>query len=173
VYAGVVKPVALGVALILTLATGARSFGADPPALVVQELRSRGCKVSNKKPKNIIRGEFLNPGQFDWAALCSMKKSTSLLVFPGGSTEGIAVLETISKGFSKWSISVAGQEQLKSSEPPRGWRELPSTEIDHEGIWSFVEFGEPGACFSCYSAQSSLHYYHQDRWIIPVQLIAN
>lgn len=87
VYAGVVTPATLSVAFIMTLAVGARSFGADPPVSVVQELRSRGCKGSNKKPKAIIQGEFLKPGQSDWAALCPAKRSTSLLVFPGGSTE--------------------------------------------------------------------------------------
>jgi hypothetical protein len=85
---------------MMAFAVGARSFGAEPPVSVVQELQNRGCRVSNKKPKDIIRGEFLKPGQSDWAALCSTKKTTSLLVFPGGSTEGIAVLETNSKGFS-------------------------------------------------------------------------
>ena len=157
----------------MAFAVGARSFGAEPPVSVVQKLRNRGCRVSNKKPKDIIRGEFLKPGQSDWAALCSTKKTTSLLVFPGGSTEGIAVLETNSKGFSKWSISVIGQEELKSSDPTARWKDLRSAEINHQGIRSFVEFGEPGGCLYCYSAQDSTHYYHQDHWLIPVQIIIN
>jgi hypothetical protein len=49
---------------------------------------------------SLIHGEFFNPGQIDWAALCSAKGSTSLLVFPEGSTEYISVLETHPKGFS-------------------------------------------------------------------------
>lgn len=83
------------------------------------------------------------------------------------------LLETNSKGFSKWSISVAGEEQLISIGPKRRWREMQSTEIDHPCIWSFVEFGEKGGCLYCYPAQSSMHYYHQDRWLIPVTMIIN
>ena len=104
----------------------------DLPVAVAQELRSRGCRVPNKDSINIIRGEFFKPGQVDWAALCSTKKSTSLLVFPDGSTEQIAVLQTTPKAFSKWSISVISQEQLKLSSSIGGWKGPQFTEIDHQ-----------------------------------------
>jgi hypothetical protein len=118
----------------------------SPPAAVVQELRSRGCKVSDKKPRNIIQGEFFRPGQSDWAALCSTKKSTGLLVFPGGSAERAALLATNPKGFSRWSITAIGPERLKTLRSIGGWKGPEPPEIDHEAISSFVEFGERGGC---------------------------
>jgi hypothetical protein len=81
--------------------------------------------------------------------------STDLLIFPGGSAEGVEVIETNRKGFSKWSISATSLEELKSLRPHGGWSGPDPTEIDHEGIGSFVEFGEPGGCLYCYSAQGS------------------
>ena len=46
-------------------------------------------------------------------------------------------------------------------------------EIDHQGIGSSVEFGEPGWCFYCYSAEDTTYYHDQDNWLIPMKLIAN
>jgi hypothetical protein len=126
------------VAFTITLATGFRSYEAertghgssilaDVPGAVVQELRSRGCQIPAKAPRNIIKGEFLKLGLTDWAALCSTKKGTSLLVFPGGSREQVAVLETHARGFSKWSIATTEQEALKALKASWGWRGPDST----------------------------------------------
>jgi hypothetical protein len=179
-----VKSTTLAVAFLMITTMGARGLAADlfqgepaifrnPPAAVAQELRSRGCKVSDKKPRNIIQGEFFRPGQSDWAALCSTKKSTGLLVFPGGSAEGVALLNTNRKGFSKWSISVIGQERLKALRSIGGWRGPEPAEIDHQAISSFVEFGDRGGCMYCHSSQDDIHYYHKDRWLIVMTMIAN
>jgi hypothetical protein len=145
----------------------------DLPVAVAQELQSRGCKVPNKKSKSFIHGEFLKSGQSDWAVLCSTKKSTSLLVFSSGSREGVAVLETMLRGFSKWSISVISQERLNSAKSAWAGSGVALTEIDHQGISSFVEFGEPGGCLYCYSAQGSTHYYHQGHWLILLATTVN
>src|SRR6266852_2451079 len=59
------------------------------PGSVVHELQRRGCTVPQeaytKRPHNVIRGEFLKPDQTDWAVLCSVSGSSSILVFWNGS----------------------------------------------------------------------------------------
>jgi hypothetical protein len=109
---------ALSVSCVMLIAAGFPTIEAerlkrepqsDVPAAVLQELQSRGCKIAQKKPKNIIYGELVKLGQTDWVALCSAKSSTSLLVFPQGASEYVLVLETRSKGFSNWTISTTGR----------------------------------------------------------------
>lgn len=55
---------------VLRLAPSA--FSILPPAIVV-DLRFRGCYIPQTygpaDPHNVIRGEFRNPGQQDWAVL--------------------------------------------------------------------------------------------------------
>ena len=53
-------------------------YGNKVPAWVIAELKARGCKIPqasyfDPKPHNLIRGQFVTPGQLDWAALCSRK----------------------------------------------------------------------------------------------------
>jgi hypothetical protein len=176
----------VGVALVVTVTMGACRVEAEPPrpapssfsdlpTAVLQELQSRGCKLPNKKSKGvIIHGQFFRPGQSDWAALCFTKKSTSLLIFPDGSRERVEALETTPRRFPKWSISVISQEQLASLKSAWGWRGPLPAEIDHQGISSFVEWGDKDArCLYCYSAEESIHYYYQDKWLQPATIIAN
>jgi hypothetical protein len=147
----------------------------DIPAAVFHELESRGCKLPDKKSKGvIIHGEFFRAGQSDWAALCSTKTNTSLLVFPKGSQERVEVLEVMPSRFSKWSISVINKERLNSIKSTWGWRGPAPSEIDHQGISSFVEFGNKDArCFDCYSAQENTHYFYQENWLSPLRLMVN
>jgi hypothetical protein len=173
----------LGVGVLMLLATGFWTTAAERrnqerapdevPAAVLQELRTRGCKLAGKKPKDIIQGEFYKQGQTDWVALCSAKDHTSLLVFPQGARERVAVLETYPKGFSKWSISTTDRGKLKSFRAAWGWKGPEPADIDHDGISSVVTFGAQGGCLYCYSEQEAIHYHHQDHWFTPVKIIAN
>jgi hypothetical protein len=161
----------LGVAFVMTMTIGVdrvvvATEPPDPtaPSAVLQELQSSGCKLPGKRSKGaVIRGEFFKAGQSDWAALCLMKKSASLMVFPEGSRERVEVLETIPKGFSKWSVSVANQERLTLTPPMRG-AESVRIEIDHQGIFSAVDFDNGGGCLYCYSSTQRTYYHHQDKW---------
>jgi hypothetical protein len=145
----------------------------DVPAAVLQELRSRGCKIAEKKPKNIIYGELIKLGQTDWVALCSAESSTSLLIFPQGASEHALLLETHPKGFSNWAISTTEPEKLKALKAAWGWRGPESADIDHEGINSVVSFGHRGNGLYRYSEQQAIHYHHQDHWFIPMQIMIN
>src|SRR5215471_18428392 len=123
----------------------------DIPAAVLQELQSRGCKLPGKKSNGvIIHGEFFRPGESDWAAVCFKNKSTSLLVFPYGSREQVAVLQETPRRSSHWSISVMDQEQLNSIRSISNGKGLPQSKIDHQGIQLFVESGDKDAgCLYC------------------------
>ena len=155
---------------VCSFAGGNSEYSKSPeiPIDIVQEFQSRGCRVPH--PKTTIHGEFFVAGRTDWAAVCAAKMSASLLVFPGGSRERVAVLETQPKGFSKWSIGVVNESQLRQTWP---WEEPQAAEINHQAIFSFVEFGQRGACLYCYSAQGRTYYYHRDRWLTPATTAIN
>jgi len=58
------------------------------PKNLVSELENRGCTIPQPytdRRANVIWGEFVKPGQTDWAVLCSTKGYTNLLVFWNGS----------------------------------------------------------------------------------------
>lgn len=55
------------------------------PRNVVGELQRRGCTIPQtpftKNPHNVIRGEFVKPGEIDRTVLCSVNGISSILVF--------------------------------------------------------------------------------------------
>ncbi len=173
-------------AILITLASGVCRIEAaaprstttapsDLPIAVLEELQSRGCKMPGKKSRGqVIHGDFLGLGQSDWAALCSTKKGTTLLLFPDGPREGVVALEAMQKTFSKWSIGVIDRDQLTLWKPALGWHGPAPAEIGHQGIMSFIEWGDKDAgCFYCYSAQNTLHYHYQHDWLNVVTEIDN
>lgn len=60
------------------------SFPELPPA-IADQLTQRGCLIPQtflaRRPENVIHGSFRGPGSFDWAILCTVQGTTSLLVF--------------------------------------------------------------------------------------------
>ena len=66
------------------------------PENLVQELQRRQCTIPQeavqKKPNNIIKGEFARAGQTDWAVLCSVKGVSTILVFWNGSGNNPAAI---------------------------------------------------------------------------------
>ena len=55
------------------------------PDAVANELNQRGCLIPQTyqahQPENVVRGSFERAGSSDWAVLCSVKGTVSLLVF--------------------------------------------------------------------------------------------
>ena len=68
------------------------------PLAVADTLRARGCRVpqpaSAARPRNAIRGEFFARGEEAWAVLCSVRQSTTLLVFRNARDRNPATLAT-------------------------------------------------------------------------------
>ena len=113
------KRVAVSVA-IATLTLGVEAQTIRPPGhtfpflpnAIAQDVQTRDCKLPNSASKGLIYGEVFKPGQFDWAILCSTKKSASLLVYPSGSHEQVAVPQTVPRGFITCRSQRVGQPVL-------------------------------------------------------------
>ncbi|MGH9590905.1 MAG: hypothetical protein ACRD25_10935 [Terracidiphilus sp.] len=57
------------------------------PAVVQDEISQRGCLIPQTyeahQPENVVHGSFERTGSSDWAVLCSVRGTASLLVFFG------------------------------------------------------------------------------------------
>jgi hypothetical protein len=120
------------------------------PQPIAADLRSRGCTIPqgylDPNTHNAIRGEFRQPGQSDWAVLCSRDGGSTILVYWAGSTSAVAKLEprddrfhferlsdgTILAGFTRQIVPVDHQHIRDAYET---WREGPRPPpLDHQGI---------------------------------------
>lgn len=63
------------------------------PAAVRADLHRRGCTIPQaftaRKPANFAHGTFLGTEHDDWAVLCSIERSSRILVYPGGTAHGV------------------------------------------------------------------------------------
>jgi hypothetical protein len=128
------------------------------PKNLVTELKRRGCTVPQTFPpdqrSNVIRGSFAKAGQTDWAVLCSMKGSTSLLVFWNGSAANSVELgknpDDANRLFD-WFIRPVGRKFIVDHYRAYGGPKPPP--IDHQGI----ESGGDSA--------SVVLYYCRGKWL--------
>jgi hypothetical protein len=134
------------------------------PAGVATALEDRGCLIPQTyqahRPENVIHASFERAGSSDWAALCSVGGTVSLLVFLGGNTTP-AVLASASEterlqshdatgelGFG-WGIDPATPEQVYEAQA--GMRPRP-VRLDHDALadafidqWTTYHFFTHGA----------------------------
>ncbi len=117
------------------------------PAAVAAELNRRGCLIPQTYeahgPENVIHGSFKLPGEKDWAALCSVHGTVSLLVFFDGSAESPEVLSTAAETSRlesnnltgklefDWGIDVATPELVHEAQSQMRHRPAKS---DHDAI---------------------------------------
>jgi hypothetical protein len=110
-------------------------------------LQRRGCTIPQVPMidgrHNVIRGEFLNPGQTDWAVLCSVGRVSSILVFWNGSETSpaeIAKRKDLDR-LQSWvgdkivfssAIAPVGREYILEHYRAYGGEKPPA--IDHQGI---------------------------------------
>lgn len=76
----------------------------DLPKAIVSDLEKRNCTVPQSYPytekHNVINGEFKRKGQKDWAVLCSLKMTSTILIYWNGSTGNVSKIGTAEdKGF--------------------------------------------------------------------------
>ena len=68
----------------------------DVPRVVRDDLERRGCRIpqtpSGGRWQNLVPGRFTGPRAMDWAALCSRAGSSSILVYPNGTAQGVLEL---------------------------------------------------------------------------------
>jgi|SRR5579872_2425582 len=127
------------------------------PKSVAEELNRRGCGIPQPYPDqrvNVIRGEFSNPGQTDWAVLCSVNRFSSILVFWNGSARDPAEV-------AKWPepenaiydsfIRPVNRKFILSHYRAYGGPKPPP--IDHQGIESGGE------------KASEVLYFYRGEWL--------
>ena len=118
------------------------------PAAIRDALVKRGCTIPQpynaRGPENVIKGSFIRAGQTDWAVLCSQRRISALLVFPGGNPAAVMTMPGAADldyqqgigngaiGFSR-AIAVATAKQIRqyAAEDPHR-KKLPP--FRHDGI---------------------------------------
>lgn len=89
------SPQDFGKADLATKRLAPAMFASLPPA-IRRELEKRGCTIPQSftatRPGNIISGRFTSAAKTDWAALCSVNRMSSILVFRSGSVSSVAEL---------------------------------------------------------------------------------
>jgi len=99
--------------------------------------------ASLKEPHNVIKGQFIRPGQFDWSILVSKNFHSTILIFPNSSTDGVIqlaqnedrnFLQVLSPGIIGFGrlINPANREYILNHYKEYGGSKPPA--IDHEGI---------------------------------------
>lgn len=117
------------------------------PAAVVAELNRRGCLIPQTYeahgPENVIHGGFRRAGEKDWAVLCSVRGTVSLLVFFDGAAASPEVLTTeaetsrleLNNASGKlefdWGIDVATPELVHEAQAQM--RRRPA-KLDHDAV---------------------------------------
>lgn len=118
------------------------------PTAIVESLEARKCLIPQypyiKTPHNVIRGSFTGAKLNEWAALCSRKGTSSILVFRADSAKLVAEIAAAkdenylqdldgsgSLGYSR-VISAVGKDYILEHYKWYGGPEPPP--ITHQGI---------------------------------------
>ncbi len=118
----------------------------DLPDPVANELNQRGCLIPQTyqahRPENAVHGSFQRAGSSDWAVLCSVKGTASLLVFFDSSVKP-SVLATFQEtqrlqvhesdgilGFN-WGIDVTSPQGIHDAQNGLSSRPAP---VDHDAL---------------------------------------
>ncbi len=68
------------------------------PALIKADLEKRGCSIPRftrwDARHNAIQGQFLKPGQRDWAVLCRHEDKSSILIYPGSAATEVQTVRS-------------------------------------------------------------------------------
>ena len=141
------------------------------PVGVVGELNRRGCTIPQtyqaRRPENVVHASLEHAGSSDWAVLCSVEGTVSLLVFfDGGESreQQAMVLVTAQEkerlqvhpgnavlGFN-WGIDPASPQQVHDAQ--NGMEKRPAR-VDHDALADSVV--DQGTVF---------HFYSKSEWIL-------
>ena len=138
------------------------------PAAVESALTERGCLIPQTyqahHPENVIQASFEHHGSSDWAVLCSVRGTVSLLVFFGGKpaqpsvlasapeTERLASEPATGVLGLNWGIDPASPEQVREAQlnmrrrPPR---------VDHDAVADTI-----------IDQVTVFHYYSISNWTV-------
>jgi len=137
----------------------------DLPASIADQANQRGCLIPQTyeahRPENVIHASLENTGSRDWALLCSVKGTVSLLVFFANAPEQPIVLATAPEterlqahssshilGFN-WGIDPASPERVHDAQiglehrPPAPDHDaLADSIVDRKTIYHFYSKGK-------------------------------
>jgi hypothetical protein len=136
------------------------------PAPIQRELERRGCTIPQPHGAthaNVIKGRFTSATQTDWAILCSIRRTSSILVFRNGSPSVVAKLATqpdrghlrvIADGVIGYSrmLAVADADFIRVHYQRYGGTRPPP--LDHNGIDDAV-----------LESASLVWYWYRGRWL--------
>jgi hypothetical protein len=116
-----------------------------PPA-VRADLETRGCSIPRftkwDGPHNAIQGQFLQAGSQDWAVLCAAGGRTTILLYPGGTADGVQSLRAEEADPARFIHTVTAFVLSKRAlRDQQG--EQPVQEFDHDAIED-GPIGKPG-----------------------------
>jgi hypothetical protein len=117
------------------------------PAPIAQQLNRRGCLIPQTYqaygPENVVHASLERPGSADWAVLCSVQGTVSLLVFFASAPEQAQVLSTAREmdqlqeqnaggalGFA-WGIDPASPDRVHQAQA--GMEHRPAL-LDHDAL---------------------------------------
>lgn len=137
------------------------------PITIRRELDRRGCTIpqvwGDNRPHNVIHGRFIQIAELDWAVLCSVNRTSSILMFRNASSARVIEIARESDsdklqdmggdhmGYSR-AISPVGREFIMRHYQAYGGVKPPH--IDHQGIDdAFVE------------KASVVRYFYEGKWL--------
>ena len=137
------------------------------PKNLIAELQKRGCSIPQvpmmKGPQNVIRGEFAKPGQTDWAVLCSVGRSSSILIFWNASevnpariaeTKDSDRLQSEEGGKMVYSRAITPVGKTYITQHYKAYGGVPPPPIDHQGVNdAFV------------GKASVVNYFYRGKWL--------
>ena len=142
------------------------------PDPIIRDLQNRRCSIpqpwESSRPSNVVSGEFKNPGQTDWAILCSVKGKSVILVYWSGSVDQVAEIPGTHSSDRKWIKGVAENKVGFS-------RLLTLTEdgflYDHDEYYpqAAINYVHSNGIVGDYSSQRpTVHYWHENQWMTMV-----
>jgi hypothetical protein len=143
------------------------AFPQLPPA-IRYVLNHRGCLIPQTyeahQPENVVHASLEHKGSSDWAVLCSVNGTVSLLVFLATSNGDPAVLDSASEisrlqahGSSKvlgfnWAIDPASPESVHEAQLNM---QHPPPRLDHDAVAD-----------SIIEQKTIYHFYSHNKWTI-------
>lgn len=138
------------------------------PSAVQDALNHRGCLIPQTyeahRPENVVNASLERHGSSDWAVLCSVRGTVSLLVFFAGNSGDPMVLSSGPEtdhlqahgsgdllGFA-WGIDPASPEQIHEAQ--LGMRRPPSR-LDHDALAD-----------SAVDRRTIYHFYLRNTWTV-------
>lgn len=140
----------------------------DVPQVVAGQLSRRGCMIPQTyeahRPENVVHASLERPGSSDWAVLCSVSGTVSLLVFFESDSAAPFVLASAPEalrlqvhpgtdvlGFN-WGIDPASPERVRQAQIGLQPRPIP---LDHDALADSVV-----------DHSTVYHFYRKNTWVL-------